>query len=167
MLGTSGGVAELEGDVGPYKGVSSRVVCVVDQFGPSDFLAMGGDHDSPGSPESQLIGGALQENKDKARGASPITYVTRDDPPFLIFHGTKDPLVPFNQSERLAAALNEAGVSCLFVPVEGAGHGGFRSPEVMKRIRQFFDKHLRGQAVGTISAEPIPNGGPSQRRAAP
>jgi acetyl esterase/lipase len=160
MLGTSGGVAELEGDVGPYKGVSSRVLCVVDQFGPSDLLAMGGDHDSPGSPESQLIGGAVQENKDKARAASPITYVTRDDPPFLIFHGTKDPLVPVNQSERLAAALKEAGVSCLFVPVEGAGHGGFRSPEVPRRIRQFFDRHLRGQDTGPIAETPIKSEGP-------
>jgi len=167
MLGTSGGVESLEGDVGPHKGVSSKVACVVDQFGPSDLLAMGGGHDSPGSPESELIGGALQENKDKARDASPISYVTRDDSPFLILHGTKDPMVPFNQSERLAAALQDTGVSCVFVPVEGAGHGGFRSPEVPKRIRQFFDKHLRGQAVGTISAEPILNGGPSPTRAAP
>jgi len=167
MLGTSGGVESLEGDVGPHKGVSSKVACVADQFGPSDLLAMGGGHDSPGSPESELIGGALQENKDKARAASPITYVTRDDPPFLILHGTKDPMVPFNQSERLAAALKEAGVSCLFVPVEGAGHGGFRSPEVPKRIRQFFDKQLRGQSVGTISEEPIANGGPAPTRAAP
>ncbi len=152
---------------GAFKMVSSKVACVVDQFGPSDLLAMGGGHDSPGSPESELIGGALQENKDKARAASPITYVTRADPPFLILHGTKDPLVPFNQSERLAAALKEAGVPCVFVAVEGAGHGGFRSREVPKRIRQFFDKHLRGQAVGTISAEPIPNGGPAPTRAAP
>jgi dipeptidyl aminopeptidase/acylaminoacyl peptidase len=77
----------------------------------------------------------------------------------LIFHGTKDPLVPFNQSERLAQALKDAGVECSFVPVAGAGHGGFRSPEVPKRIRQFFDKHLRDQPVGTISEDPIPGGG--------
>ncbi len=165
MLGTSGGVAALEGDAGPYKGTSSKVKCVVDQFGPSDLLAMGGSHDSPESPESQLIGGALQENKDAARAASPVTYVTRDDPPFLILHGTADPAVPFNQSERLSRTLKEAGVDCLFVPVTGAGHGGFRSPEVPRRIRQFFDKHLRGQSVGTISEEPIDNGG--RRQSAP
>ena len=160
MLGTSGGVEALEGDVGPYKGISSKVKCVVDEFGPSDLLAMGGSHDSPESPEAQLIGGALQANKGVARAASPITYVTRDDPPFLILHGTADPAVPFNQSERLSRALKEAGVDCLFVPVTGAGHGGFRSPEVPKRIRQFFDKNLRGQSVGTISEEPIDNSGP-------
>ena len=164
MLGTSGGVAALEGDVGPHQGAGSRVACVVDQFGPTDFLAMAGSHDSPGSPESELIGGPVRENKDEARAASPITYVTHDDPPFLIFHGTADPLVPFSQSERLARALKDAGVECHFVPVRGAGHGGFRSPEVPRRIRQFFDKHLRNLSVGTISEQPIPNDGARARR---
>jgi len=74
MLGTSGGVPALEGDVGPYQGTSSKVKCVVDQFGPSDLLAMGGSHDSPESAESLLIGGPLQENKDAARAASPIRF---------------------------------------------------------------------------------------------
>jgi acetyl esterase/lipase len=169
MLGTGGSVEALEGDLGPYKGVSSKVKCVVDEFGPSDLLAMGDypsrlDHNAHNSPESELIGGALQEHKDTARAASPITYVTRDDPPFLILHGTEDPLVPFNQSERLAKALKDAGVDCLFVKVQGAGHGGFRSAEVPKRIRQFFDKHLRGQDVGTISEDPISNDGPRPKR---
>jgi acetyl esterase/lipase len=158
MLGTSGGLDALEGDLGPNKRTSSKVQCVVDQFGPSDLLAMGGTHDAGDSPESQLIGGAVQANKDAARFASPITYVTPDDPPFLILHGTADPLVPFNQSERLASRLKEAGVSCLFIPVTGAGHGGFRTQEVPSRIRQFFDKHLRGSDVGTIAETPIANG---------
>jgi acetyl esterase/lipase len=157
MLGTSGGDESLEGSLGPYKGTSSKVRCVVDEFGPSDLPAMGGSHDDPRSPESLLIGGPVQENKDRARAASPITYVSKDDPPFLILHGTDDPAVPFNQSERLAKALKEAGVECLFVPVKGAGHGGFRSPEVPRRIRQFFDKHLRDRPVGTISEESISN----------
>jgi acetyl esterase/lipase len=171
-LGTGGGVGELEGDVGPYEGTSSKVQCVVDQFGPTELLTMaryqknGQNADDPHSPESELIGGPLQENKEKARAASPITYVSKDDPPFLIFHGTADPLIPINQSERLAAALKEAGVEMTFVPVVGGGHGGFRNPEVGRRVRQFFDKHLRGQDVGTISAEPIPNDGPAPSRGA-
>jgi acetyl esterase/lipase len=157
MLGTSGGVDALEGDVGPNKGVNSKVRCVVDEFGPSDLLAMGGSHDSPESPESQLIGGPVQSSKDAARAASPITYATRDDPPFLIVHGTADPLVPFSQSERLASRLKEAGGVCIFVPITGAGHGGFRSPEVPRRIRQYFDKHLRGLDVGTIAETAVSN----------
>jgi acetyl esterase/lipase len=160
MLGAGGGVAALEGDLGPHTGVSSRVKCVVDLFGPSDLLAMADypsriDHNAPHSPESELIGGALPEHKDAARAASPITYISHDDPPFLIFHGTEDPLVPFNQSERLTEALKAAGVSCAFVRVIDASHGDFRSPEVGRRVRQFFDKHLRDQRLGEVSDAPI------------
>ena len=43
------------------------------------------------------------------------------------------------------------------MPVTGEGHGGFRGPEVPKRVRQFFDKHLRDRPVGAVSEEPIPN----------
>lgn len=161
MLGTSGGVKELEGNLGPHKDISSRVQCVVDEFGPAELLAMqvaGSrmDHDGPNSPEGKLIGGRVKDKKEVAIAASPVTHVSADDPPFLIIHGNKDPLVPYNQSERLSAALKKAKVECYFITVVGAGHGGFRNPEVQKRERQFFDKCLRG-VKATISEQEIPN----------
>jgi acetyl esterase/lipase len=160
MLGTSGKVAELEGTLGAHPDVSSRVTCVVDEFGPADFLALyGGYNMSPDNPEAQLIGGPLGGKPEAARSASPITFVSADDPPFLVIHGTKDPAVNFNQSERFSEALKKAGVDVTFVRVLGAGHGNFRSPEVPQRVRRFFDKHLRGQDV-TISDEPIENAAP-------
>ncbi|QEH34743.1 Carboxylesterase NlhH [Aquisphaera giovannonii] len=164
MLGTAGTAAGLEGELGPHKGGSTAVRCVVDEFGPSDIPAMGGSHDAAGSPESKLIGATVSEDRSRARAASPIAYVTKEAPPFLILHGTKDPTVPFDQSVRLAAALKKEGASVLFIPVVGAGHGGFRNPEVRTRIRQFFDKHLRGQEVGPISEEPISNDRPASAR---
>src|SRR5262245_4489985 len=138
MLGTSGGVKDLEGDLGEHKGVSSRVQCVVDLFGPADILAMqdGGsrmDQDGPKSTEGKLLGGQVKETKEAARAASPVTYVAAYKPPILIIHGNKDPLVPYDQSERLSATLKKAKVDCYFVTVDGAGHGGFRNPEVQKR----------------------------------
>ena len=158
MLGTSGDVPELEGTLGEYLKESSRVACVVDQYGPTDLLAMGGSHNNPNSPESRLVGGgAIQENKDAARKVSPITYVSKDDPPFMLIHGTSDPVVPFNQSELLAAALKKVGVEALLVPVTGGRHGNFSTPEVSKRMQQFFDNHLLGKEV-TISTEPIKQG---------
>ena len=111
------------------------------------------------SPEGKLVGGRVKEKKEVAIAASPVTYVAADNPPFLIIHGNKDPLVPYNQSERLSAALKKAKVECYFVTVDGAGHGGFRNPEVRKRERQFFDKCLRG-VKATISEETIPNRAP-------
>lgn len=158
MLGTSGDVKELEGKLGKYLDQSSRVTCVVDFFGPTDLLAMGKfpsriAHDAADSPESRLVGGPLQEKAEAAKSASPITYVTKDDPPFLIMHGSEDPLVPFNQSERLRDALQKVGGTPLLVKVQGAGHG-FGGPEVARRVEQFLQKHLRGQDV-KVSDEPI------------
>ena len=154
ILGTTGDVAELEGTVGQHREFSSRVSCVVDLFGPTDLLTLGRNHDLANSAESRLIGGPLQEMQDIARQASATTYVTRDTPPFLIVHGTKDPLVPFQQSELLSAALREAGVSVVLIPVDGGGHGNFRNPEVARRYRNFFNKHLRLKEVA-ISTQPI------------
>ncbi len=161
MLGVTGDVPALEGDVGPHTGVSSRVMCVIDQFGPSDFLHLSDfpgriDHNAAYSPESQLIGGPLPENKEKARAASPVTYVSHNDPPFLILHGDEDPLIPYQQSELLAEALRKAGVSCVLVKVVGGGHGRFRRPEVGRRIHQYLDRHLLGRPIEEVSSEPIP-----------
>jgi acetyl esterase/lipase len=146
LLGTSGGVAELEGNVNDLK-ESSRVQAVVDWFGPTDFLHIGDtesdlQHNAPDSPESKLIGGPLLENKDKAAKASPITYVSKDAPPFLIMHGDHDRTVPFNQSELLYAALKKAGVDVTFVPMKGAGHG-FGGPEAIAPVQDFLKRCLK------------------------
>ena len=145
LLGTSGGVAELEGNENDLKD-SSRVQAVVDWFGPTDFLHIGDaesdiHHNAPDSPESKLIGGAIPENKDKAAKASPITYVSKDAPPFLIMHGDRDRTVPFNQSELLYAALKKAGVDVTLVPMKGAGHG-FGGPEAIAPVRDFLKRCL-------------------------
>lgn len=143
LLGTSGDVRDLEGD-GGHARQSSRVQAVLDWFGPTDLTKMGGWHDRPDSPEAQLLGGPVQQNTQKAARANPITYVSKDDPPFLIMHGDKDPTVPYNQSELLAEALEDAGVEVTLHTVTGAGHGGreFFNDANRRRIEDFFDKHL-------------------------
>ncbi|MEW4529897.1 alpha/beta hydrolase fold domain-containing protein [Maioricimonas sp. JC845] len=162
MLGTSGDVEELEGDLGPHTDVSSRVTCVVDMYGPTDFLTMNArkgalDHDAPNSPESLLIGGPIKEHPDRVRNASPLSYVTEDDPPFLIVHGTNDRLVLIEQSQQLQADLKNSGVDVLMIPVTGGGHGGFRNPELDERILAFIQRHLQGAEV-EISESPLPQG---------
>ena len=86
----------------------------------------------------------MQENKEKARKASPLAYVSKDSAPFLIMHGDQDKSVPIQQSEALAEALKKAGIEATFVVVKGNGHGGpgFNSPENRKLIEDFFAKHL-------------------------
>lgn len=148
MLGATGDVKDF--DVGANLDQASHVQAVVDYFGPTDFLQMdahrlpsGMTHDPANSPESELIGGAIKENQDKAAKANPITYVTPGDPPFLICHGDQDSLVPHHQSELLEAALKKAGVPAIFYTVKGAGHGGFKDPKVPEMTREFLAKHLK------------------------
>ena len=146
MIGVSGDIESLEGKLGKHLGEDSRVNCVVDFCGPTHLLSMGRfpskiDHDAPSSPESQLIGGAIQENKKSANNASPITYVTMDDAPILIVHGTDDPLVPFNQAVIFHSALRKAGVKSEFLGMEGMGHG-LGGPEVDNRVRKFLESQL-------------------------
>jgi acetyl esterase/lipase len=145
MLGTTGHMRDL--DTGAHLAYSSQVQAVCDFFGPTDFLQMdaaGSDmhHDAPDSPESPLIGGAIQEYPDRVARANPITYVTPAAPPFLIAHGDCDPLVPHHQSELLYAALQRAGVQVTFHTVRGAGHG-FEGPEIDQLVDAFFDRHLK------------------------
>ena len=69
-----------------------------------------------------LIGGAVQENKAAALAASPLSYITRNVPPFLIQHGTKDRMVPFAQSQALADKLKAAGCDVTLKAIDGADH---------------------------------------------
>jgi acetyl esterase/lipase len=151
LLATTGDVKEF--DKGPNLKFSSRVQAAVPMSGPTDFLQMDAHapkgaflkHDPPSSPESRLIGGAIQKNKAKVAKANPITYVTKDDPPFLIIHGDADPIVPAHQAKILHEALKKAGVETQLYLVKGAGHGvGGR--DVNERIVAFFDKHLKKAA---------------------
>lgn len=155
LLGTSGDVKEVEGDLGTT-GVSSRVACVVNFCGPTDFLAFAADNPSlsnPGGPVYKLFGGPPKEKEDAAKQASPVTHVTKDDVPFLHMHGTADRTVPVNQAERLNEALKKAGCDTTFVKIEEGAHG-FGGPQVDARVKAFFDKHLLGKQV-EVSGEAI------------
>lgn len=152
LLGTAGGIKKF--DVGENLEVSSRVHAVVDFFGPTDLTKMAKDslpgsridHDAPDAPEAKLIGGPVQEHKEKAATANPITYVAKDNPPFLIMHGNKDDIVPYQQSELLRDALHKAGVPVTFKIIEGAGHG-FGGPDIDRQVAVFFDQQLKPNVI--------------------
>lgn len=157
LLGTSGGVKEhtsgsitydIEGSLGAHTGTDSSVQAACDWFGPTNFLTMDScgsqlKHDPADSPESTVIGGAIQDNPDKCALANPVTYVDADDPPFMIFHGNKDPLVPFCQSDALHKRLTEAGVDSTYIQVSNAGHGtGLTTPINVSMMARFFTEAL-------------------------
>ncbi len=148
MLGTAGDITEFE--VGENLEVSSQVQAVVNYFGPTDFLQMdthrlpdGLVHDAPDSPESKLVGGPIQEHKDRVARANPITYASKADPPMLIIHGDQDKLVPYHQSLLLKEALEAVGAPVTLYRVEGGGHGGFKDPKVPELTKAFLEKHLK------------------------
>jgi acetyl esterase/lipase len=141
LLGTSGDVAELEGDLGNSE-VSSRVQAVIDCWGPADFFTIGNNPNGT-SATGKLLGGPPAEKKDLARLASPVTHVTPDDPPFLIAHGTRDPLVPVAQGQAMHDALQKANVASELILTD-AGHGWAAAPPMDKAIA-FLDRHLKSQ----------------------
>jgi acetyl esterase/lipase len=103
-------------DVGEYTDVSSAVTAVVDMYGPADLTV-----DFAGNPGAA---GKVFTATDYAgmAYASPVHYVSPEDPAFLIVHGLDDTLVPFSQSQEFYDALVAAGVDVTLVPVTGAGH---------------------------------------------
>jgi acetyl esterase/lipase len=146
LLGTTGDKKELNTH-GPNADQSSKVQAVCDWFGPTDFLHMVPLTSQPDNPVALLLGGPVQENKEKAARASPATYVAKGNPPFLIMHGDEDKLVPVAQSEEFADALKKVGGEVTLRIYHGAGHGGpaFTKPESLKLVEEFFVKHLKRQ----------------------
>jgi acetyl esterase/lipase len=159
LLGTSAGVAALEGAEMGCKEYSSAVQAVVDWFGPIDFLRMDEQfagkshlqtHNAPDSPESILIGAPIQTRPHQVEIVNPLTYVTPNAPPFLIQHGTKDDLVPVEQSKMLYNALKAAigPDKVTLTLLNGASHGGgpqFWDPANVKLVINFLERYLKNE----------------------
>jgi acetyl esterase/lipase len=156
LLGTSCGIGELEGAELGNPDQSSCVQAVVDFYGPIDFLQMdaefGGtdcpiNHDRPNSAESQYVGGPVQQNQSAVKAANPISYISPDDPPFLIQHGAKDCTVPQQQSQlfydALAPAIGADKVTLTYL--DGADHGDkqFVSAPNLQAVLDFLDRYLK------------------------
>lgn len=149
LLGTTGHTRDF--DVGDHLEQSSEVQCVVNWFGPVDFLEWGAPYspsmDSPESVVYRLLGGPFSLNLEKARSAGPLHHVHGRSAPFLTVHGDRDDIVPLVQSRRLHQALQDAGVESTLQVIPGAGHSTaeFTLPERLDEIAGFLALHL-GQA---------------------
>ncbi len=127
----------------PGSNRSFNFKAVVDFYGPAELVLFPGANDEK-SPEALLIGAAPLARPDLAKAASPVTYVDKNDPPFLIIHGEKDDLVSPKQSQLLSAWLNVEGVQNELIIVKDAPHFGimFDADEVRNKVMSFLRKQL-------------------------
>ncbi len=161
MLGTSGDVAEFDDPALGNAGVSSRVQAVVNWFGPNDFGQMDAQakaqgcstsdqaHNAADSFESLYLGVAVPDAPELAQQANPMSYISPDDPPFLIQKGEQDCTVPVENTKMLADALAVAGLAVQYDLLAGVGHGDgwfttvFQSEENIETVLNFLNTHLK------------------------
>ena len=129
LLGLTGN--DLDGEIG-IVGPSSAVVAVAAWYAPSDLATVAKDIDSMAddSREAQLVGAPLPTVPDRVAQASPLSHVRSGAPPFLLLHGRDDQFIPCSQSERLCAALQQAGNSVDLETYAGSDHMWRGAPEV-------------------------------------
>lgn len=169
LLGTSGGVAELEGELG-NNNYSSLVQAVCNFSGPTDFNTVAAPFPTseayPPYPlsffqkygedlwfeyslaTSQLLGGPPAELQELARMANPLAHITHNTPPFMVSHGIIDDIVPVEQSDLLVEALGRQGIETRYFRLEGMGHHLGTpefpvTPELMEEVIYFFNAYLK------------------------
>jgi acetyl esterase/lipase len=156
LLGTSSGLSELEGASLGNSSYSSKVIASVDWFGPINFLTMDAEASALGftittnsstSPESKLIGAAVQTVPALVAKANPTTYITSDDAAFFIQVGSVDRNIPYTQSLNFYYALKtvKGSSDVSYELLDGAGHGGsqFSATSNMAKVTAFFNKYLK------------------------
>jgi acetyl esterase/lipase len=128
----------------PRTNKSFNFKAVIDFYGPAELILFPGNND-PNSPESILIGATPLSRPDLAKAASPVTYVDRNDPPFLIIHGEKDDIVSIEHSQLLSSWLKVAGVQNELLTVKDAPHFGvmFDADEVRNKLMSFLKEELK------------------------
>ena len=164
MAALTGDAPEMEGAIGTT-GVSSRVQAAIAFYPPTNFLTIdawairqclgGACHDSENSPESQLVGCAIQACPDKVRAASPMQYITAADPPIMILHGDSDQSVPHNQGEGLYMALNKACKDAIFISLPKAPHGNWNGFLTNDALREAATMRSTS-ATGCVVVNPTP-----------
>lgn len=151
LLGTTGELAALEGSEG-YTGYSSKVQAAISWSGPTDLTTedsqkLSGstaDYTSATAAETRLLGCSVLTCPDKALAASPVSYASSDDPPFLLVHGAVDMTIPPLQSQELYNRLVQAGVvdsTLWFLP--GIGHDGAALDATIPALQNWLDRHFK------------------------
>ena len=157
MLGTMDGAGDPN-DVDPVNREGAKLQCIVARAAPVDLSQM--SPSNGGDALALFLGVAANQPRQKGSSeyktiwaASPINYVSPDDPPFLLVHGDADRTVPFHQSEMMEAALKKVGVPVKLIRIEGGDHGptfpGAKNPlDYKAEMVKWFNIYLRKAPSG-------------------
>lgn len=153
FLGATQNHPKLDGKLGSNLDQSTSVKAIVNFYGPTDFLLMNDqgssmDHNAASSPEGLLLGGQVSSLKTKAKVASPFHQISKDDAPILTVHGTKDPLVPYQQGKALDEKLDELKVPSILLSVAEGGHGKGFGVSVDRGVIEFLRHHFFDEELG-------------------
>ena len=155
LLGLTGDDPALRTE--EYADQSDAVCAVVSCFAPTDLTALFEGFRRAGQNPDQGLAGYLGPDKaawpEALRRWSPTERVEKGKryPPFLLLHGTGDPLVPCDQLDRLYLKLKEAGAEVSACYVDGAEHeGNFWSPEVREVIHREITSRLGKPSPDTV-----------------
>ncbi|QDT39189.1 alpha/beta hydrolase [Stratiformator vulcanicus] len=147
LLGVTGDVKSLEGDVGEFDETSSRVQAVINQAGPTDFPKRIRRRGEKGAKDAvfKLLGGKTDPEGEAAKEVSAVTYVSSDDPPILNVFGDTDTVVKAYHGETLHRLYQEADLDSQLVILPDTGHvdSGFFNAENFRRMKAFFDEKLK------------------------
>lgn len=139
MIGYSSNSQNFESDC-PDSIYTSEVQAVVNIYGPSDLTT---EYAREQSSVINFIGKKYDETPEYFTKASPITYITKNDPPTLIFHGTLDELVPVSQSDNLTKQLQKTGVEVEYHKLKGWPHTMDLNKEVNEYCQYYMSRFFR------------------------
>src|SRR5438477_2457069 len=152
FLGVTADVKQFEGDEGNYA-QSTRVACVVNRYGPSDFTTSSGKSVDAAELLPLWLGGNLEAAREKHLLSSPLNWVTPAAAPTLILHGTDDKYVAYEQAVWMRDRLKNCGVHVEMLTLEGAGHG-FKDADAERAeaaMFAFFDNQLKNSPAGGLA----------------
>ncbi len=143
MLATMDGGGDPD-DRDPVNRESAKLQAAVVRAAPTDLAI------DAGAVVASFLGAPPGRDNKTYREASPITYVTPDDPPLLLIHGDADRTVPFNQSELMLAALQAQDVESRLIRIAGGGHGAGDWVEATRWLNLHLMGELRANALESL-----------------
>ena len=155
--GSSGGhlvslLAALDGegnldDPDPINRENAKIQTAVARAAPFDLTKMGHSANLSLLMGARLVNDPNSQEAKRYVDASPITYISNDDPPMLLIHGDEDQVVPYEQSVSFLSKLGEYEIPAKLITIPGAGHGptfpGAKNPpDFIGAMVAWFDKYL-------------------------